>query len=245
MQKPFLQEVTWRAYLQKAPLTWLQPLSDLLSYTLSFALWALAAPASFLFSTTSSSFSLGSLQTYCSFCLEYSSPFCMVPPKGRNGSRRIFCFKPLGPVSASCQMRTEQKRSPACVPFLAHTLCLGATVPDRGGTCKVGIPNNATSFLPFLCRCSRGREMRITGPWQPWCRRMLAVCFWCPIGSSSFQMGHCHCHSNVPTPASGCLLIVGTEGLIIRKWSYLAGTPGPESRPDTFIHIEGTFLGNI
>lgn len=36
------------------------------------------------------------------------------------------------------------------------------------------------------------------------------------IGGSSFQMGHCHCHPYAPTPASDCLLTVGTEGHIIR-----------------------------
>lgn len=85
-----------------------------------------------VFFATSGSFSLGSLQACCVLCLEYSFPLYSVPPKGRDRSRIIFCFKFLGPVSASCQIHKKEMSNQACMLLIAHTLLLGVTDLNRG-----------------------------------------------------------------------------------------------------------------
>lgn len=72
------------------------------------------------------------------------------PLSGRK--QEHFCSELLSPVLASSQ---EQTGRHTCVLFLAHTLCLGATAPDRAAMGKVSTPDNGASFLPLLCQGSR------------------------------------------------------------------------------------------
>lgn len=106
----------------------------------------------------STSFSPGSLQAHCFLCLEYSSPLHYVSLKGREQSGATFCFKLLGPVSASCQSRMVQMSNQACPPFIAHSLHLEPLTLTVGNG-NVSTPNTASSFPRFLCLCSRIREM--------------------------------------------------------------------------------------
>lgn len=110
----------------------------------------------------STSFSPGSLQAHCFLCLEYSSPLYYVSPKGREQSRVTFCFQLLGLVSASCQSRMVQMSNQACLPFIAHSLHLEPLTLTVGHG-NVSTPDTASSFSPFLCLCSRMREME-SGP---------------------------------------------------------------------------------
>lgn len=159
---------------------WLQPLSDLTSYTLSF-LFELQPhqppPEDMVFFATSGSFSLGSLQACCVLCLEYSFPLYSVPPKGRDRSRIIFCFKFLGPVSASCQIHKKEMSNQACMLLIAHTLLLGVTDLNRGVRRVLALQIMQPAFYSSHV-CVAGSEKWGSQPLKPWCYQMLAVCFW-------------------------------------------------------------------
>lgn len=120
------------------------------------------------------SFSPGSLQGCCFLCLEYSSPLYNAPPKGRDQSRTIFCFKLLGPVSASCQMHMEQMGNQACPLLVVHTLHPEPlTLTERNRECQHSSSCKLLFTLPVSVQQDEGNEDYRSS--QLWWHQMLAI----------------------------------------------------------------------
>lgn len=197
-------------------------LTDLTFNTPPFAPCAPATLASFLIFNVSTSVSLGGLQTRCFLCLEYSSPLTMFLPKGGTSAG---LFSVLNFLALYLQAVRFSRRIWAAKHVYSSlpTPSTWRHWPWPRGTESVRTQNNVSSFLPFLCLCSKMGEMRITASCSlsvTWCCCLLTwemtsltgrIFFFLFVCLFVISDGPLELELKCPHPAGDCLILVGAK----------------------------------